>query len=41
MVAGNAGGGLLTGAVLLVPWLVGLVVMLVLVFLTNPRGTNR
>ena len=30
--------GLLAGAVLLVPWLVGVLVLAVLIWLTNPRG---
>lgn len=41
MLTGNAtagGLGLLTGAVLLIPWLVGVLVLGVLVWLTNPRG---
>jgi hypothetical protein len=37
--SGGAGVlGLLAGAVLLVPWLVGVLVLAVLVWLTNPRG---
>lgn len=37
---GNAllgGLGVLTGAVLLIPWLVGCLILAVLVWLTNPR----
>ena len=30
--------GLIAGAVLLVPWLVGVLILAVLVWLTNPRG---
>lgn len=40
MLTGNgvAGGvGLLAGAVLLIPWLVGVLVLSVFVWLTNPR----
>jgi hypothetical protein len=34
----TAGGvGLLAGAILLIPWLIGLLVLAVLVWLTNPR----
>ena len=35
-VAGVA--GLLVGGVLLVPWLIGVLVLVILVWLTNPRG---
>ncbi|HEV2005851.1 MAG TPA: hypothetical protein VGQ85_04480 [Candidatus Limnocylindrales bacterium] len=31
------GAGLFVGAVLLVPWLIGMLVLVVLVWLTNPR----
>jgi hypothetical protein len=40
LLTGNvvAGGiGLLAGAVLLVPWLVGVLILSILVWLTNPR----
>jgi hypothetical protein len=30
--------GLFAGAVLIVPWLVGVVILAILVWLTNPRG---
>jgi hypothetical protein len=37
--SGTATGvGLFVGAVLLVPWLIGMLVLGVLVWLTNPRG---
>jgi hypothetical protein len=36
--AGAGGLGLLVGGVLFVPWLVGLLVLGVFVWLTNPRG---
>jgi hypothetical protein len=35
---GAAAGGVLVGAVLLVPWLVGVLVLAVVVWLTNPRA---
>jgi len=41
LLAGSGGAGilgLLAGAVLLVPWLVGVLILAVLVWLTNPRG---
>ena len=34
------GIGLLTGLVLLVPWLVGIIVLAVLVWVTSPRSRN-
>jgi hypothetical protein len=40
IIDGDVGGGLLglvAGAVLLIPWLVGLLVLGVLVWITNPR----
>ena len=40
LIDGDVGGGLLglvAGAVLLIPWLVGLVILSVLVWITNPR----
>jgi hypothetical protein len=40
MLLGNgvvAGAGLLTGAVLLIPWLIGVLILVILVWLTNPR----
>jgi hypothetical protein len=36
--AGAAAGGVLVGVVVLVPWLVGVLVLVVLVWLTNPRA---
>lgn len=38
--AGATGAGLLVGAVLLVPWLIGILVLVVLVWLTNPRRVH-
>lgn len=41
MLSGNAtasGFGILAGAILLVPWLIGVVILVVLVWLTNPRA---
>jgi len=41
LLTGSGGAGilgLLAGAVLLVPWLVGVLVLAVLIWLTNPRG---
>ncbi|HEX4898193.1 MAG TPA: hypothetical protein VFV53_07490 [Candidatus Limnocylindrales bacterium] len=41
LLAGSGGAGilgLLAGAVLLVPWLVGVLILAVLVWLTSPRG---
>ena len=40
LLTGNAiagGAGLLAGAVLLVPWLVGVLILSILIWLTNPR----
>jgi hypothetical protein len=40
LIDGDVGGGLLglvAGAVLLIPWLVGLVILSVLVWITNPQ----
>ena len=40
LLTGNAvagGVGLLAGAVLLIPWLVGVVILSIFVWLTNPR----
>lgn len=40
LLTGNAiagGAGLLAGAVLLVPWLVGVLVLVIFIWLTNPR----
>jgi len=38
--AGAAAGGLLAGTVLLVPWLVGVLVLAIVIWLTNPRGAR-
>jgi hypothetical protein len=40
LLTGNAiagGAGLLAGAVLLVPWLIGVLVLSIFIWLTNPR----
>ena len=40
LLTGNAiagGAGLLAGAVLLVPWLVGVLILSIFIWLTNPR----
>ena len=44
LLTGNAilgAAGLLTGAVLLVPWLVGVLVLSILIWLTNPRRQDN
>lgn len=38
--AATGGLGILAGAVLLIPWLIGVVVLIILVWLTNPRGSG-
>jgi hypothetical protein len=35
---GSAALGLFGGLILLVPWILGIVILVVLVWLTNPRG---
>ncbi len=44
LVTGNGGAGILglvAGVVFLVPWLIGVVILAVAVWLTNPRGRYR